>query len=344
MARVETRLLEISPPEVRRESLAYAAEGLRAGRLVAFPTETVYGLGANAFDERAVRRIFTVKGRPPDNPLIVHVHSIAQAAELALSIPECFTELANEFWPGPLTLIVPRHDAVPDVVTAGLDTVALRMPDLPVARELIRAAGVPLAAPSANMSGRPSPTNADMVLRDFRGRIHAVINGGNCRVGIESTVLDLTTRVPTILRPGTVTREDIEDVVQAHVFHARPSPQPRSPGMKYQHYAPQTPVQLVLLGVADVHASMVRRVRRLHEQGLRVGLLAGRDFSDTGVEAFHPLGDGSPLAYARGLYAGLRALDAARVDVILCQGIAPQGVGLAVMNRLRKAATVVRRP
>jgi L-threonylcarbamoyladenylate synthase len=330
-----TELLHTTPHDITR-----AAGLLREGALVAFPTETVYGLGANALDEEAVRRVYEVKGRPKDNPMIVHVHTVPQARELMQVVPALFEELTNEFWPGPLTLIVRHNAAVPDIVTAGLDTVALRMPDHSITRQLLQEAGIPVAAPSANISGRPSPTDARTVYEELQGRIAAVLDGGECPVGIESTVLDLTTREPVILRPGTVTREDLEDVIQSRVhFIESYDGAPRSPGTKYRHYAPR--VLLRILSHDPDPASMDRSLRAAVEAesaaGRRVGLLAPERWHDTGAAHFYSLNEGRAVDYARLLYTGLRTLDECEVDVILCPGIEAVGVGYAVMNRLLKA-------
>ncbi|MBE0642632.1 MAG: threonylcarbamoyl-AMP synthase [Bacteroidetes bacterium] len=324
-------------------SLLAAATLLREGKLVAFPTETVYGLGANALDEAAVRRVYEVKGRPLDNPMIVHVHDQAQARELMQVVPAYFEELVNEYWPGPLTLIVTHNAAVPDVVTAGLATVAVRLPDHRITRELLRQAGVPVAAPSANVSGRPSPTDARTVYDDLQGRIEAVLDGGSCHVGIESTVLDLTSAVPTILRPGTVTREDLEDVLQTHVAEAgADAARPLSPGMKYRHYAPRA--DLLVLPLRDdvaMREALTEAIAVSAASGRRVGLLAPERFRGCGEHTFSSLRDGTSVDYARHLYAGLRALDDAGVEVMYCPAIESVGIGTAVMNRLGKAGRVV---
>ncbi|MBN1448932.1 MAG: threonylcarbamoyl-AMP synthase [Bacteroidetes bacterium] len=326
-------------PSTRTRSIQTAARLLREGHIVAFPTETVYGLGANAFDEEAVLRVFAVKGRPRDNPMIVHVHHPRQARELMQEVPDLFGELVNEFWPGPLTLIVRHNAAVPDVVTAGLETVAVRMPDLKITRNLLCQTGVPVAAPSANLSGRPSPTDASSVFADLQGKISAVLDGGECPVGIESTVLDLTSAIPTILRPGTVTREDLEDVIQSRVLFADANAErPLSPGMKYRHYAPQASLVVVSPQHAESASVLADAVAKQLSAGKRVGLLAPEAMQGMGEAAFFSLGDGTPVEYARRIYAGLRALDAEGVGVILCPGIAAEGIGVAVMNRLLKAA------
>ncbi|MFZ5641330.1 MAG: L-threonylcarbamoyladenylate synthase [Bacillota bacterium] len=324
-----------------------AAEIIRGGGTVAFPTETVYGLGANALDARAVADIFRAKGRPADNPLIVHIAAPAMVEQLAADIPVPARRVMEVFWPGPLTVVLPRQPVVPDAVTGGLDTVAVRMPDHPVALALIRAAGVPVAAPSANLSGRPSPTGADHVLEDLAGRIDAVLDSGPCRVGVESTVLDLTAEPPVILRPGGVTREELEGVL-GHVTEAAgaggatPDPTaPRSPGMKYTHYAPRA--RMVLVALAD-HAAMRRHVaemaEELRQKGQKVGILATDETASFyRVDEVVSLGSREDLAtVSRNIYGALRQMDQKGVDAIICEGFPAAGLGTAVMNRLAKAA------
>jgi len=321
----------------RTAMIETAAAFILEGKLVALPTETVYGLGANIFNENAVLEIFRVKRRPADNPLIVHVASLQQAMSLMLDVPMYFEELTNRFWPGPLTLVVQKNAAVLDCVTAGLASVALRMPDHSLTREVIRKAGVAIAAPSANISGRPSPTNAADVLEEMGDTITAVLDGGPCRLGIESTVLDLTGAVPVLLRPGSITREDIEAVIQTNVIIGHMSErQPQSPGMKYRHYSPRTPFRLLACEGND-SAPITTEIARYHSLGKKVALIAPENFSSTKVEAFFSLGNGAPVEYARLLYSALRTLDKAGVDVILCPAIPEEGIGCAVMNRLRKA-------
>jgi L-threonylcarbamoyladenylate synthase len=325
---------------VRSRNIRRAARLLRKGELVAFPTETVYGLGANVFDPRAVRSIFKAKGRPEDNPLIVHVHSLHQVQFLAASLPLMFWVLADKFMPGPLTVVLKKSSAVPDVVTAGLPTVAVRFPDHPVAKALLKETGVPLVAPSANLSGRPSPTRAVHVREDLNRRIAAILDGGNCRIGLESTVLDLTRRVPVILRPGRVTREDIENALGIRIrVHRGSAGRPASPGMKYKHYAPHA--EMILFEGEKRRISVAMRSFINSMKGKRkVGVLAtensSRRFEDT---AFVSLGRTGASEAARRLFAGLREMDKRRVDVILCEGFPMQSIGSALMNRLRKAAT-----
>lgn len=314
-----------------REEILKAARIICAGGLVAFPTETVYGLGAAAVNPAAVARIFAVKGRPSDNPLIIHVADQSQVDQITASVPEKARFLMEKFWPGPLSLVLPRSSAVPDMVSAGLPTVAVRMPDHPVALQLIDAAGVPIAAPSANRSGRPSPTCARHVLSDLAGRIDAVLDGGLCRVGLESTVLDLTGPHPVILRPGGVTQEILSSALGEPVLRSfwKGVTAPPSPGMKYRHYSPRAPLILVT-------GPRIRRLRFLDDlaafyrkRGVKVCLF-NQAFDKGQVEVEQNL--------AKRLYRELRRCDHENVGIILAEGVSIRGIGAAVMNRLGKAA------
>lgn len=343
-----TKYLKIDPQVPELHKIRLAARILQRGGVVAFPTETVYGLGANALDSRAVRRIFLAKGRPQDNPLIVHVANLSMVRSLTASLPPQALQLIQRFWPGPLTLVLPKSGLVPPEVTAGLDTVAIRMPAHPVALALIKAARLPIAAPSANLSGKPSPTTGHHVLRDLRGKIDAVVDGGPATVGLESTVLDLTSPVPTILRPGAITREQLLEVLGevavdpgAERNHVSP---PKSPGMKYVHYAPEGEVYLV---EGDL-PGMVARIRELiaffQKQGRRVAVLATTETADNYLKEPQPdyievLGSRQDLSQVAGrLFAALRNCDRHGIDIILAETFPEEGLGLAIMNRLRKAA------
>lgn len=319
-----------------REDIEKAGAILRRGGLVAFPTETVYGLGANAFDAEAVGRVYEAKGRPSDNPMIVHIAENEEILRLTPGITSDMRKLMDAFWPGPMTMIVPRLPAVPDRTTGGLNTVGVRLPSDPVARAMIKAAGVPIAAPSANISGRPSPTTAEHVRHDMFGRIDGIIMGGACRLGIESSVIDMSSDTPTILRPGAITREMFEDVLGRPValdptLNAAPEPgsgfHPRAPGMKYRHYAPLADMT-VYEGPdpAEVRAAMRRDAEALRTEGKRVVIL---DF------------DGSPAGEreaAHDLFARLRRADEEGADVILAAALPERGLGFSVMNRMLKSA------
>ncbi|HEV8633595.1 MAG TPA: L-threonylcarbamoyladenylate synthase [Chloroflexota bacterium] len=333
-----TRVLAATADAVRE-----AAEVIRRGGLVAFPTETVYGLGANALDDAAVRRVFVAKERPADDPLIVHLASAADLAAVCARLPPDLADLARRFWPGPLTVVLPRGPAVPPSVTAGGETVAVRVPAHPVARSLIEAAERPIAAPSANRFARPSPTTAEHVLQDLDGRIDLVLDDGPTPLGVESTVLDLTGGQPRILRPGGVTAEQLQAVLGDRL--AAPAVQTadrRSPGTAERHYSPRA--RLDLFDGPGAAAAVARRAAELAARGERVGVLA---FAGDPVAVAPPpgvlvetLGPEDALdEAARRLYAALRALDARGVDAIVGRMPRPGGLGLALRDRLRRAAS-----
>ena len=345
-------MLRVDPLDPDAGSIARAATCLRAGGLVAFPTETVYGLGVHALDRAAVLRLFEAKGRPADDPLIVHVLSLDDARPLVTEIPEAARALAARFWPGPLTMVLRRAAAVPAEVTAGLDTVAVRVPSHPVARALLAAAGIPVAAPSANLFSRPSPTRAEHVLEDLAGRIDLVLDGGPTRVGVESTVLDLTGETPTILRPGAVTGEMLAELlaVVERAPLSRASGPMRSPGLLSKHYAPRAPLTLY----EGAHDAVLERLsadaRAALERNARVGVIvAAEDVARVRATVPAPassslhvsaLGAGDDIdGIASRLYTALRELDAAGVDAILARSFpSATGLGAAVHDRLRRAA------
>lgn len=316
---------------------------IRSGGLVAFPTETVYGLGACALDSQAVEAIYKAKGRPSDNPMIIHIAEVGMLPQLVRDgfVPPYATLLIRRFWPGPLTLVLPKDPKVPNVVTGGLSTVAVRMPANTVALELILKTGLPLAAPSANLSGRPSPTTAEDVLEDLDGRIPLILDAGPTGVGLESTVVDLTSDPPTILRPGGVTREELENCLGFPVSVAsQPSAEdaPRSPGMKYRHYAPRA-----VLKIVDGPKGMIGKLRDL-PTGTRVGWLVNASWRGS-LEVDLP----QEIVYVResyyrsvqelaaSLFREMRECDRLDVDVILVSAVPEIGLGVAVMNRLQKA-------
>jgi L-threonylcarbamoyladenylate synthase len=312
-------------------AIARAAQVLRAGGLVAFPTETVYGLGASALDANAVAKIFAAKGRPARNPIIVHVADITAARKLASAWPEIAQHLAARFWPGPLTLVLPKQPVVPDIVTAGGATVALRLPAHPVALALLRECGVPLAAPSANRSTELSPTLADHVVQSLGDAIDLVLDAGPTSGGLESTVLDVTCTPPRLLRPGLVTRAEIESLI-GRIDVAAESVQseaPRSPGQMHRHYAPRTPL--------EVTANSRARVMDLVSQGKRVGWLTHRD-EDVPPAVLRILLPGDSVSYSARLYAALHQLDAAKLDRIVVEAPPADDDWLAVHDRLCRAA------
>ena len=315
-----------------RKDIETAARIIRGGGLVAFPTETVYGLGANALDAEAVAKIYEAKGRPSDNPMIVHISRASEIGQLTRMLSEDIVTLIENFWPGPLTLVVKKRDEVPDRTTGGLDTVAVRMPDSKAALDLITIAGCPIAAPSANISGRPSPTRAEDVIADMDGKIDAIIAGDDCRVGLESTVIDMTGEVPTILRPGIITAENIEAALNKKVEYDRALIEgteegvvPKSPGMKYKHYAPKADM-LIVEGSRDKVKAEIQRLKGLNERlGNKVGVILFEEKAF--IEAAHDF------------FAKLRDLDNEGVDMILAGAMSDSdGVGFAVMNRMLKSA------
>ncbi|MGG3913958.1 L-threonylcarbamoyladenylate synthase [Rossellomorea vietnamensis] len=317
-----------------------AAKILQQDEVVAFPTETVYGLGANATSDTAVEKIFKAKGRPSDNPLIVHISNKEQLEGLVEEIPSDASKLIEAYWPGPLTIIFKnKEDVFSGRVTAGLDTVGIRMPDHPVALSIIEAAGLPIAAPSANRSGKPSPTTAQHVIDDLEGRIAGVVDGGETGVGVESTVVDCTGEIPVILRPGGITKEQLEEVVGK--VEVDPSLKegkgaPKSPGMKYTHYAPDAPVYLVDGTKEDVQ----RLVDEKKGEGLKVGVLTTEERMDWyQADLILSAGRRDDLkTVAQHLYDTLRAFNRSNVDIIFAEMFPEEGVGLAIMNRLQKAA------
>jgi L-threonylcarbamoyladenylate synthase len=322
-----------------------AAGLLRNNELVAFPTETVYGLGGNALADETVEKIYAAKGRPSDNPLILHIADKEQLNSLVREISPLACALMEAFWPGPLTLVMPKKQGVANRASAGLDTLAIRMPDHPLALALIRETGLPIAAPSANLSGRPSPTTAQHVLQDLNGRIAGVLDGGPTGIGVESTVVDVTGNVPVILRPGGVTLEQITEVagdaaVDPGIISEKVAP--RSPGMKYRHYAPKGEMTLV---EAPSQEEMVRAILGLAEesakQGKKVGILAAEETASRYPSWCRVITCGKRsdlLSVARRVYDVLRTFDEQKVDVIYSETFPAEGVGAAIMNRLNKAA------
>ncbi len=332
---MQTKLLNAKD----KEAIQTAARFLKDGGLVGMPTETVYGLAANALNGAAVARIFAAKGRPMDNPLIVHISEFDQLYPLVKQVPEAAKKLAEKFWPGPLTIILPKADIIPDEVSAGLDTVAVRFPSHPVARALISAAGLPLAAPSANLSGRPSPTTAQHVMNDLSGKIEAVLDGGACGVGVESTVISLAVNPPCLLRPGGITLEQLRGVLgEVNMDSAVLNPlkegvRASSPGMKYKHYSPKANV-VILDGSFSAYKSYVNRH---NTQGTAALCYSGEDAELT-VPAVCYGGEQDCSEQARELFDALRKLDEMNAKTVYARCPEPKGVGLAVYNRLIRAA------
>ena len=329
-----------------REVLEKAAAIIRAGGLVAFPTETVYGLGANALDEAAAKKIYAAKGRPSDNPLIAHVSCLEEIAPLVSNMPENGKKLAKAYWPGPMTMVFPKSAIVPYGTTGGLDTVAIRMPSDPIAAELIRLSGVPIAAPSANTSGRPSPTRADHVLQDMDGKIDAIIDGGPVGIGLESTIVDVTEEMPMVLRPGAITVEMLRETVgEVGIDPAILGPvsadvRPKAPGMKYRNYAPKADLTLVEGETEAVVETINRLAGEKLAEGRKVGIICTDETKDRYpagmLESIGARARQETVAY--NLYAVLRDFDDRGAEYIFSEGFSEDNLGRAIMNRLNKAA------
>ena len=342
---MDTKYVKITELNREMEYISQAGQILQEGGLVAFPTETVYGLGGHALNPRSSHKIYEAKGRPSDNPLIVHICKWEDLAYIVDEIPLEAEKLAKQFWPGPLTMIFRKSDAVPYETTGGLDTVAVRMPDHPVALALIEAAGGYVAAPSANTSGRPSPTLAKYVMEDMAGRIDMVLDGGEVGIGIESTIIDLTGAVPEILRPGYITREMLqaqlgEVETDRTILSNEGSARPKAPGMKYRHYAPKGELTLVSGKRENVVAWINEQIKQARVQGKKTGVICTLETADC-YEADLVKNAGcrnDEAQIARGLYRILRELDEENADIIYAEVFETKGMGQAIMNRLLKAA------
>lgn len=342
---MNTVIVKINQNEFKEEELAQAARILREGGLVAFPTETVYGLGADGLNDQAAHKIYAAKGRPSDNPLILHIASMEALEDLTTMVPESARKMADAFWPGPLTMIFHKSDKVPYGTTGGLDTVAIRMPEHPISRELIRLSGVYVAAPSANTSGRPSPTMAEHVIEDMNGKIDMIIDGGAVGIGLESTIVDMTSEVPTILRPGYITKSMIEKVigpveVDRAILESDSKIKPKAPGMKYKHYAPVGDITIFEGNMGNVVLSINERAKEKVEQGKKVGVIATDETLDEYrygiVKTIGTRSDDDSIA--RSLFALLREFDQLGVEYIYSESFDDDDLGQAIMNRLLKAA------
>ncbi|HEY3161063.1 MAG TPA: L-threonylcarbamoyladenylate synthase [Vicinamibacterales bacterium] len=341
-----TDVQRVDPAHPDADVIARAAECLRAGGLVAFPTETVYGLGAHALDRAAILRVFAAKERPANDPLIVHVATLDAAAPLVEDIPRVARELAARFWPGPLTMVLRRSARVPDEVTAGLATVAIRVPSHPVARALLERARIPVAAPSANLFSRPSPTRAAHVLADLNGRIDMIVDGGATDVGLESTVIDLAGRVPTILRPGAIDLDALRHVVPDVVSRRAAAPETAamaSPGMLPKHYSPKTPVILFEGNRETALAEMTRDAQRRAGRGDSIVVLSyaedAGELRNLGVRIVELAAEENPAAVAARLYAALRECDELGASAILVRSVTTSHpLTSAIQDRLRRAA------
>lgn len=340
----ETITLHLDPNHFDSNELKQAAQFIRENKTVIFPTETVYGLGANALSDEAVSKIFEAKGRPQDNPLIVHVSSIEMLESLILNpLDDKSKKLINAYWPGALTLVLKHSDKVPNSVCANLDTVGIRMPDHPIALKLIELAGVPIAAPSANLSGKPSPTEAEHVLSDMMHRVDLIITASKSRIGLESTVLDMSTEIPTLLRPGGVTVSQIESIIGPikidDAIH-KTVEKPKSPGMKYTHYAPNAPLTIYKGTRENMIHVIQKEVNQSNLNGLKCAVITCDENYDQYLDTLRiSLGSiKKPDELASNLFESLRECDKNNVDIIFAEAFDESDIGLALMNRLKKAA------
>ncbi|RVU54681.1 L-threonylcarbamoyladenylate synthase [Anaerosphaera multitolerans] len=340
---MNTEIIKIDVDNIEDDKIKRISKAFKEGKLVVFPTETVYGLGANGYDKEACKSIFKAKGRPQDNPLILHIAEIAQVEELVSEIPDSAKDLMEMFWPGPLTLILKKSEKVSEVVTAGLDTVAIRMPSHKVARAILKDCMLPIAAPSANISGKPSTTSFNRVLEDLGSKVDIVVDGGRSDVGIESTVVDLTVNPPMILRPGKVTKEDIEVLipgieVDPGIIDSSSEVIPKSPGQKYRHYAPRAEAQCF---VGDLD-KVVKEINKRAEENshLKIAVLATEETVNDykNVDLLLNLGSRENMEEIAGnLFEMLRRCDDEKVDLIYIEGFEVRGIGASVMNRIVKA-------
>lgn len=342
-----TKVVKIDSEHMTSEDFEEASRLLKEGKLVAFPTETVYGLGGNALDATAAKRIYAAKGRPSDNPLIVHIADIEALKELTKEVPNEGYLLADKFWPGPLTMIFKKSDCIPDSTTGGLSTVAIRFPSHPVANRLILESGIYIAAPSANASGRPSTTKASHVIEDLDGKIDMIIDGGSADIGLESTIVDLSTGIPTILRPGFITFEMLKEVIPGVVYDKAVLKRERddtiiakAPGMKYKHYAPKGDLKIFEGACDKVVAAINKEVKALESDGKKVGVLATTEnatkYNCRIVETVGSRNDEQEISSH--LFDKLREFDELGVDYIFSESFDSSNLGQAIMNRLLKAA------
>lgn len=344
---METKIQVICPKQIEKESLIKAAEILKNGGLVAFPTETVYGLGGDGLNPEAAEKIYNAKGRPADNPLIIHIGDKKDLDKLTKEIPEMGRKLVEAFWPGPLTLIFYKSEIIPYSTTGGLETVAIRMPNHPIALELLKESGVKIAAPSANTSGKPSPTKASHVIEDLAGKIDMIIDGGEVEIGLESTIVDVTGDNPVILRPGFITKEMLEQVVGLVEMdkailekNQKSGIIPKAPGMKYKHYAPKGDLTIYQGKLEHVVKRINQEAIRYEKEGKKVGIIATEETKNKyHIGIIKDIGTREEEeTIARGLYNVLREFDQTNVEVILTESFESEYLGQAIMNRLLKAA------
>ena len=359
-----TKIIRLDPLNFSIKQLQEAIDLIRNDEIVAFPTETVYGLGGSAFSETAVRKIYEAKGRPSDNPMIVHISDLEMLSSIVKTIPENIRKLCERFWPGPLTILFEKSEKIPDIVTAGLNTVAVRMPSHPIALAFIKELGIPLAAPSANLSSRPSPTKAEHVFNDLQGKIPLIIDSGSCNVGVESTVIDVHKGHSVVLRPGGVNLEDLKGYLpKVEVFNNKNKElsdefKPPTPGLKYRHYSPKAEIILIEGSIKFLEEKIVSLYFKYRTQKKRIGILhTHKDIQVPSEILDDPkckiiylgLLESDIYSYnsinadkiAEGLFSTLREVDNQKIDLVIVEGISDKKIGLAVMNRLRKAASKI---
>ena len=339
---MNTIISKIDINNIDKNEIKKQSKLLSEGKTVIFPTETVYGLGANALDEDAVKKIYEAKGRPSDNPLIVHIYDKEEVYNLAENINEKAKTIMDKFWPGPITIILNKKDIVPYRTSGGLETVAIRMPSHLIAREIIKEAGVPIAAPSANISGRPSPTKADHVYEEMNGRVSGIVLGGDCNFGLESTVLDVTTENPMILRPGSITKEDLEKVIgevliDPSLERKEDNKKAKAPGMKYTHYSPDADVYIVSGNREETISKINSLVVENNEKGLKTGVMCLEQNKNNYKGEVVSLGS-TLEEVGSNLFDVLRKMDKMNIDIVYSEEFSRNGVGQAIMNRLLKSA------
>lgn len=337
-----TKLITVDPKKPDMRKIRTAARIIKNGGTVAFPTETVYGLGANALNSKAVKKIYVAKNRPADNPLIVHISNQDDLAILAKSIPPIVKKIIAKYWPGPLTIILEKSDKVPKITTGGQKTVAIRMPSNKIAQLLIKEAKTPIAAPSANLFGKPSPTKAEHVIEDLTGRVDLIIDGGDATIGIESTVVDFTEKNPMILRPGKITQKELEQfgkilIDPSLLGKKRKKIVAKSPGMKYRHYSPDAKIIIVRGDSKKAAAKIKELALKFRTKDRRIAVLSTRKQEKIKSDLIIYLGKNKDTI-AKNLYAAFRKCDQKNIDIILSRGSEETGIGFAVMNRMKKAA------
>lgn len=340
-----TKIFHMESNNIDEKMINNAADAIKNGQLVVFPTETVYGLGANAFDVEAVSKIYIAKGRPNDNPIIVHINNLSMLKDIVEEVTPLAEKLIAKFWPGPLTLILKKYHGISDKVTGGLDTIAVRMPSNPIALKLIEKANVPIAAPSANISGKPSPTKGEHVIEDLQGRVDIIIASEQSNIGLESTVVDLSDDKPILLRPGAITIHELKDCIgeisiDNGLFKEMEKDKVRSPGMKYKHYSPKAPLTIISGAMGNVTKEINKRTNELQKQGKKVGIIATEETKNMyNGDIVQNLGNREkPQEIMHNLFDVLREFDKNDVDVIISEGFSSEGLELAISNRLVKAS------